>query len=129
MREPTEPQASIKANSVGIPHLQEWEEVKIVSAHGKHGKGCMIMETLTDYDGLNMLMFELNDERNPFRILCILLLIAGFKLTGMFINENMNANHVNIIRNMLIKLSESCQHAANHANTIVPVPVMSVIVA
>lgn len=64
-----------------------------------------------------------------FRILWILLLIAGFKLTGMFINENMNANHVNIIRNMLIKLSESCQHAANHANTIVPVPVMSVIVA
>ena len=137
MREPTEPQASIKANSVGIPHLQEWEEVKIVSAHGKHGKGFMIMETMTDYDGLNMLMhtgadmlmFELNDELNLFRILWILLLIAGFKLTGMFINENMNANHVNIIRNMLIKLSESCQHAANHANTIVPVPVMSVIVA
>lgn len=91
-----------------------------------------MMETMTDYDGLNMLMhtgadmlmFELNDERNLFRILWILLLIAGFKLTGMFINENMNANHVNIIRNALIKLSESCQHAVmNHANTTIPVPV------
>lgn len=94
----------------------------------------MMMETMTDYDGLSMLMhtgadmlmFELNDERNLFRILWILLLIAGFKLTGMFINENMNVNHVNIIRNMLIKLSESCQHAVNHANTTIPVPVMSV---
>ena len=27
MREPTEPQASIKATGVGIPHLQAWEEV------------------------------------------------------------------------------------------------------
>ena len=30
MREPTEPQASIKATGVGIPHLQAWEEVKFV---------------------------------------------------------------------------------------------------
>lgn len=90
----------------------------------------MIMETMTDYDGLNMLMhtgadmlmFELNDERNLFRILWILLLIAGFKLTGMFINENMNANHVNIIRNALIKLSESCQRLGNRTNTAIPVP-------
>ena len=29
MREPTEPQASIKANGVGIPRLQAWEEVNI----------------------------------------------------------------------------------------------------
>lgn len=109
----------------------------LVSAYGKHGKGFMMTETMTDYDGLNMLMhtgadmlmFELNDERNPFRILCILLLIAGFKLTGMLINENMNANHVNIIRNALIKLSESCQRLVNRANTTVPVPVMSVIAA
>lgn len=109
----------------------------IVSAYGKHGKGFMMTETMTDYDGLNMLMhtgadmlmFELNDERNPFRILCILLLIAGFKLTGMLINENMNANHVNIIRNALIKLSESCQRLVNRANTTVPAPVMSVIAA
>lgn len=94
-------------------------------------------EAMTDYDGLNMLMhtgadmlmFELNDERNPFRILCILLLIAGFKLTGMLINENMNANHVNIIRNALIKLSESCQRLVNRTNTTIPVPVMSVIAA
>lgn len=28
MREPTEPQASIKATGVGIPRLQAWEEVK-----------------------------------------------------------------------------------------------------
>ncbi len=105
----------------------------LVSAYGKHGKGFM----MTDYDGLSMLMhtgadmlmFELNDERNPFRILCILLLIAGFKLTGMLINENMNANHVNIIRNALIKLSESCQRLVNRANTTVPAPVMSVIAA
>lgn len=90
-------------------------------------------ETMTDYDGLSMLMhtgadmliFELNDERNPFRILCILLLIAGFKLTGMLINENMNVNHVNIIRNALIKLSESCQRLVNRTNTTIPVPVMS----
>lgn len=110
---------------------------KIVSAYGKHGKGFMMTETMTDYDGLNMLMhtgadmlmFELNEERNPFRILCILLLIAGFKLTGMLINENMNANHVNIIRNALIKLSESCQRLVNRANTTVPAPVMSVIAA
>lgn len=94
-------------------------------------------ETMTDYDGLSMLMhtgadmlmFELNGERNPFRILCILLLIAGFKLTGMLINENMNVNHVNIIRNALIKLSESCQRLVNRANTTIPVPVMSVIAA
>lgn len=105
----------------------------LVSAYGKHGKGFM----MTDYDGLSMLMhtgadmlmFELNEERNPFRILCILLLIAGFKLTGMLINENMNANHVNIIRNALIKLSESCQRLVNRANTTIPVPVMSVIAA
>lgn len=97
----------------------------------------MMTETMTDYDGLSMLMhtgadllmFELNEERNPFRILCILLLIAGFKLTGMLINENMNANHVNIIRNALIKLSESCQRLVNRANTTVPAPVMSVIAA
>lgn len=107
----------------------------LVSAYGKHGKGFM----MTDYDGLSMLMhtgadmlmFELNEERNPFRILCILLLIAGFKLTGMLINENMNVNHVNIIRNALIKLSESCQRLVNRANTTttIPVPVMSVIAA
>lgn len=105
----------------------------LVSAYGKHGKGFM----MTDYDGLSMLMhtgadmlmFELNEERNPFRILCILLLIAGFKLTGMLINENMNVNHVNIIRNALIKLSESCQRLVNRANTTVPAPVMSVIAA
>lgn len=92
-------------------------------------------EIMTDYDGLNMLMhtgadmlmFELNDQRNPFRILWILLIIAGFKLTGMLINENMNANHVNITRNVLIKLSESCQCLVNHTNTTIPVPVMSVI--
>lgn len=109
----------------------------IVSAHGKHGKGFMIMETMTDYDGLNMLMhtgadilmFELNDERNPFRILWILLLIAGFKLTGILINENMNANHVNIIRKALIKLSESVWRLVNRTNTTIPVPVMSVIAA
>lgn len=88
------------------------------------------METMTDYDGLNMLMhtgadmlmYELNDELNLFRILWILLLIAGFKLTGMFINENMNVNHVNIIRNALIKLSESCQRLVNRTNTAIPVP-------
>lgn len=105
----------------------------LVSAYGKHGKGFM----MTDYDGLSMLMhtgadmlmFELNDERNPFRILCILLLIAGFKLTGILINENMNANHVNIIRKALIKLSESCQRLVNRTNTTIPVPVMSVIAA
>lgn len=105
----------------------------IVSAYGKHGKGFM----MTDYDGLSMLMhtgadmlmFELNEERNPFRILCILLLIAGFKLTGMLINENMNANHVNIIRKALIKLSESVWRLVNRANTTVPAPVMSVIAA
>lgn len=105
----------------------------LVSAYGKHGKGFM----MTDYDGLSMLMhtgadmlmFELNEERNPFRILCILLLIAGFKLTGMLINENMNVNHVNIIRNALIKLSESCQRLVNRANTTIPVPVKSVIAA
>lgn len=82
----------------------------------------MIMETMTDYDGLNMLMhtiadmlmFEPNDECNPFRILWMLLFIAGFKLTGILINENMNANHVNIIRNALIKLNESCQHLVKH---------------
>lgn len=105
----------------------------LVSAYGKHGKGFM----MTDYDGLSMLMhtgadmlmFELNEERNPFRILCILLLIAGFKLTGMLINENMNVNHVNIIRNALIKLSESVWRLVNRANTTIPVPVMSVIAA
>lgn len=105
----------------------------LVSAYGKHGKGFM----MTDYDGLSMLMhtgadmlmFELNEERNPFRILCILLLIAGFKLTGMLINENMNANHVNIIRNALIKLSESVWRLVNRTNTTIPVPVMSVIAA
>lgn len=105
----------------------------LVSAYGKHGKGFM----MTDYDGLSMLMhtgadmlmFELNEERNPFRILCILLLIAGFKLTGMLINENMNANHVNIIRNALIKLSESCQRLVNRTNTTIPAPVKSVIAA
>lgn len=94
-------------------------------------------ETMTDYDGLSMLMhtgadllmFELNEERNPFRILCILLLIAGFKLTGMLINENMNANHVNIIRKALIKLSESVWRLVNRTNTTVPAPVMSVIAA
>lgn len=94
-------------------------------------------ETMTDYDGLSMLMhtgadllmFELNEERNPFRILCILLLIAGFKLTGMLINENMNANHVNIIRKALIKLSESVWRLVNRTNTTIPVPVMSVIAA
>lgn len=75
------------------------------------------METMTDYDGLDMLMFELDDERNPFRILWMLLLIAGFKLTGMLINENMNVNHENITRNVLIKLSESCQRLVNHTNT------------
>lgn len=98
----------------------------------------MTMETMTDYDGLDMLMhtgadmlmFELDDERNPFRILWMLLLIAGFKLTGMLINENMNVNHVNITRNALIKLSESCQRLVNHTNTTIPVPVtMSVIAA
>lgn len=97
----------------------------------------MMTETMTDYDGLSMLMhtgadllmFELNEERNPFRILCILLLIAGFKLTGMLINENMNANHVNIIRNALIKLSESVWRLVNRTNTTIPVPVMSVIAA
>ena len=42
-REPTEPQASIKANGVGIPHLQEWEEVKIpvikarIRVNGRNG--------------------------------------------------------------------------------------------
>lgn len=94
-------------------------------------------ETMTDYDGLSMLMhtgadllmFELNEERNPFRILCILLLIAGFKLTGILINENMNANHVNIIRKALIKLSESVWRLVNRTNTTIPVPVMSVIAA
>ena len=94
-------------------------------------------ETMTDYDGLSMLMhtgadmlmFELNDQRNPFRILCILLLIAGFKLTGILINENMNANHVNIIRKALIKLSESVWRLVNRTNTTIPVPVMSVIAA
>lgn len=109
----------------------------IVSDYEKRGKGFMMTETMTDYDGLSMLMhtgadmlmFELNGERNPFRILCILLLIAGFKLTGMLINENMNVNHVNIIRNALIKLSESCQRLVNRANTTIPVPVMSVIAA
>lgn len=97
----------------------------------------MMTETMTDYDGLSMLMhtgadllmFELNEERNPFRILCILLLIAGFKLTGMLINENMNANHVNIIRKALIKLSESVWRLVNRTNTTIPVPVMSVIAA
>ena len=97
----------------------------------------MMTETMTDYDGLSMLMhtgadllmFELNEERNPFRILCILLLIAGFKLTGMLINENMNANHVNIIRKALIKLSESVWRLVNRTNTTVPAPVMSVIAA
>ena len=68
-----------------------------------------------------------SQERNPFRILWMLLLIAGFKLTGMLINENMNTNHVNITRNVLIKLSESCQRLVNHTNTTIPVPVMSVI--
>lgn len=105
----------------------------LVSAYGKHGKGFM----MTDYDGLSMLMhtgadmlmFELNDERNPFRILCILLLIAGFKLTGILINENMNANHVNIIRKALIKLSESVWRLVNRTNTTIPAPVMSVIAA
>lgn len=105
----------------------------LVSAYGKHGKGFM----MTDYDGLNMLMhtgadmlmFELNEERNPFRILCILLLIAGFKLTGILINENMNANHVNIIRKALIKLSESVWRLVNRTNTTIPAPVMSVIAA
>ncbi len=99
--------------------------VIIVSAYGKHGKGFMMTETMTDYDGLSMLMhtgadmlmFELNDQRNPFRILCILLLIAGFKLTGILINENMNANHVNIIRKALIKLSESVWRLVNRTNT------------
>lgn len=94
-------------------------------------------ETMTDYDGLSMLMhtgadllmFELNEERNPFRILCILLLIAGFKLTGILINENMNANHVNIIRKALIKLSESVWRLVNRTNTTIPAPVMSVIAA
>ena len=97
----------------------------------------MMTETMTDYDGLNMLMhtgadmlmFELNEERNPFRILCILLLIAGFKLTGILINENMNTNHVNIIRKALIKLSESVWRLVNRTNTTIPVPVMSVIAA
>ena len=31
-REPTEPQASIKATGVGIPRLQAWEEVKLIGA-------------------------------------------------------------------------------------------------
>ena len=30
MREPTEPQASIKATGVGIPRLKAWEEVKMI---------------------------------------------------------------------------------------------------
>lgn len=118
-------------------HIAVWLSCYNRALTENTGKESVMTETMTDYDGLSMLMhtgadllmFELNEERNPFRILCILLLIAGFKLTGMLINENMNTNHVNIIRNALIKLSESVWRLVNRANTTIPVPVKSVIAA